>query len=81
MLITMNMICLLPFLIYFVIGFEKYGTSRSFRASIQFEIVEALYVSQFALNFLVYVARSNQCRKAFVLYFTYRIGPLLDLRR
>ena len=71
MLITMNIVCLLPFLVYYVVGFEKWGTSRSFRASIQFEMVEALYVSQFALNFLVYVARSDQSRKAFVLYWQY----------
>ena len=71
MLISMNIICLLPYLIYYVVGFEKYGTSRSFRASIQFEVVEALYVSQFALNFLVYVARSSQSRNASLFYWLY----------
>ena len=71
MLITMNIICLLPYLIYYAVGFEKYGTSRSFRASIQFEVVEAIYVSQFALNFLVYVARSSQSRKASLFYWLY----------
>ena len=67
-LIILNITCWLPYQIFNILIFDVFGPNFE---HFYYDIVTALYFTQFSLNFFVYVARSEQYRKAFVYYGSY----------